>query len=499
MAFLLMSSPLSFAQQLFPIENASIVVCPASAEQMKLPSFTEKNCRSKTISEVDPQNNAIWLKANLKVSAEMLKEQPLALFIFGKTSSEAYLNGHYLGNNGTPSFYAADEYTGKMDVMFYAPQQWLKTGNNEIVLRLSAHHGFISLNAPINFIGLGKYAPPSAYFQRSIPLVLLGALLIGTIYLLVLTLQSANHQKYVLFLLMSFFASGQLFAEISRGLFNYNYPIHDIRLITIVLLSISFGCCLLIYVINKFTAKNKMKWLILSMVLTLVSVTLIPGFDAKTATAILVPTLISIFLLVMKYRLEPSKQALSYTFVFTIFSVIIIATLTTFHDMMYYYLITGMMIYLFAKQARELVNEQNQRQAEEQQVAKLQFKLDQNKQLQTPKKLTLTSSGKTELILTQSIIYCKAAGDYVELFLSDKQQRLYSGSLKSIEDQLPSTFLKVHRSYIVNLDSIVSLSSSSTNEESKSTSSGYLILTDNVQVPVSRRILPMVRGVINKT
>lgn len=111
--------------------------------------------------------------------------------------------------------------------------------------------------------------------------------------------------------------------------------------------------------------------------------------------------------------------------------------------------------------------------------------------------MKISSAGKTELLPTETIIYCKAAGDYVEIHLKNQQQSLYSGSLKSIERQLPNTFLKVHRSYVVNLDYILSIKKSKASGASSTSSSGFLVLQNGEEVPVSRRILPRVRGVID--
>ena len=65
------------------------------------------------------------------------------------------------------------------------------------------------------------------------------------------------------------------------------------------------------------------------------------------------------------------------------------------------------------------------------------------------------------------------------------RELLYSGSLKSIADQLPTTFVRVHRSYVVNIDKVISMKRDGEN--------GYLVLTNDTQIPVSRRMMPQVR------
>ena len=140
------------------------------------------------------------------------------------------------------------------------------------------------------------------------------------------------------------------------------------------------------------------------------------------------------------------------------------------------------------------VKEKKLRKEEEQQLVKLQLKVDQLAQNQSPTTLHLSSAGKIEVIPVNDIAYCKAAGDYVEIFLTNKSHSLFSGTLKSIEDQLPSTFLKVHRSYVVNLDEVMSVTSS----KNGAASSGMLALKSGDEIPVSRRVLPHVRGVFKR-
>ena len=104
---------------------------------------------------------------------------------------------------------------------------------------------------------------------------------------------------------------------------------------------------------------------------------------------------------------------------------------------------------------------------------------------------------KVELIASEQIAYCKAAGDYVELYLDGNKEILFSGNLKELETQLPTTFLRVHRSYLVNMDYIRSLSSKSLKQEKAISGGGFLTLEGDHEVPVSRRIMPQVRNALN--
>jgi len=61
----------------------------------------------------------------------------------------------------------------------------LTLGHNEIALRMSSHHGLLSLTSPVHYIGLAAYLDPTAetlshYWPSLLPF---GALLIGAFYM----------------------------------------------------------------------------------------------------------------------------------------------------------------------------------------------------------------------------------------------------------------------------------------------------------------------------
>jgi len=108
----------------------------------------------------------------------------------------------------------------------------------------------------------------------------------------------------------------------------------------------------------------------------------------------------------------------------------------------------------------------------------------------TAEHIQINSSGKMERVAINDILYCQASGDYVELHLISNRQLLFSGSLKKLAELMPANFIKVHRSYLVNLDCIRALKSDSGN--------GQLILTNDNTIPVSRRMMPRVRETISE-
>jgi hypothetical protein len=450
----------ALAQTVIPIDHNEVIVCPATSDSEMPPAFNEPGCNTVTAAEIDPQNKALWLKAKLELPDQVLKnDQPYAIYVYAKSSSRVFFNGHYLGQNGTPSLAANKEFAGLMDTSFYLPPDLIKQNHNELVLQLSSHHGFLQLKAPIHFIGLGSYAlqASSIWQDNWLSLIPLGALIMGAVYFAVSSFNPYRRRSHLLFFLMALFAASQLLAELSRPLFSYTYPMHDVRLLLIVSFAMGFGCSLWIYNVLKFAERHKALWIGGGIVLTLAAVLMVQGFDTKTSIAILMPALLSTLLIAYRLTQQRSPKLWLFLLVYGVLSAAIQLSLGRFHDSVFYYLISLVLGFLFVQQAQELNNEQAKRKIEEQQVAKLQLKLDQLSQKQSPHKLKISSAGKVEWVSTDSLIYCKAAGDYTELFFSDQKSILYSGNLKELESQLPSTFLRVHRSYVVNTDCIAAL------------------------------------------
>lgn len=479
------------AKSLVVINNNDVSVCYTEIHQK--PDFTQ--CEKKPFYQVDPQHKALWFKATIELDkAFMQRQKPLALFVFGKMSSEVYFNNQLLGNNGTPSHIEENEFPGNMDTRFYVPPQLIKEGNNEVVIYASSHHGLLTLYSPLHFIGLAEYNEPASFFQRDlmISLSLLGALLLGSLYIAMMVYQSEDKKVTALMLLMSVFASVQLFMELFRTLVNYSYPVHDLRLIMIVLSAFGFGLAFLAFTLEKFKIKNAKIWLLFGGGLTALSMNVYPGFDGKTTLALLLPALINFGISVFVYRQSKTKENLIYCFLFLGLSITIVLTFNQFHSLYFYYIVTIVMALLISLKAKELIIEKTKRKEEEEQLLKLKFKLEQVSQQTNSTKLTVKSAGKTHILVTEDILYCKASGDYVDLQMKNKQHHLFHGTLKHLESQLPPSFLKVHRSYLVNLNEVFSINSS----KNGSSTSGQLILTTGDDIPVSRRILPQVKAAV---
>jgi DNA-binding LytR/AlgR family response regulator len=69
------------------------------------------------------------------------------------------------------------------------------------------------------------------------------------------------------------------------------------------------------------------------------------------------------------------------------------------------------------------------------------------------KRIAVKSGQKIHVITVSDVLYIQSEGDYVQIFTSDGKY-LKEQTMKYFETNLPSQFVRVHRSYIVNIEAI---------------------------------------------
>jgi two-component system LytT family response regulator len=98
--------------------------------------------------------------------------------------------------------------------------------------------------------------------------------------------------------------------------------------------------------------------------------------------------------------------------------------------------------------------------------------------LQGMNKIGLPTMEGLQMIPVHSIISCESDDNYTILFLNDRKKMVVSCTLKDIEELLHDySFIRVHRSYLVNLNEI---------EKYVKGEGGYLVMSDGSNIDVSR-------------
>lgn len=93
-------------------------------------------------------------------------------------------------------------------------------------------------------------------------------------------------------------------------------------------------------------------------------------------------------------------------------------------------------------------------------------------------KIALPLTGKIVYFDLEEIIYCKADGNYTEIYLKGNKREILSKKIKNVEELINNNnFFRVHNSFLVNIQHI---------REYIKGDGNYLVLDDQTKIPVSR-------------
>ena len=465
-----------------------VTVCPADPEQTTPPDFETPPCERVGAEAIDPQGALIWVRTSIHLDATRgTNGAPLSLYFSGKMASEVYLNGVFVGSNGTPASDKASEVPGRMDVELYPPQDLFRVGENEVVFRASAHHGVIDLYRPLHIIGIapaGMFST-TALVQFNLSLATLSLFLLGGLYFGVMAVISTSRDRSLVLSLICFFAAGQMVSESLRSVVPYAYPVHDLRLIAIAGFSLAFGLSIAFHILRTFEAKNTLRWVgTLAGVTSLFMLTM-QGFDYKALIGMSVP-LIGALIATGFWTYQGRSRAFLHFVALLIFLLAIVLFRGLFLDTVFFLLVAVFLLLLFVEQALTLASEERERRSEEARADRLEQALAEVEERAETNHIKVKSAGKIERIATSQIVHCRGAGGYSEIILVGGRTVLHSAGLNELEDALPAIFLRVHKSHLINIMFVEAL----TREPS---GTGSLRLKDQVSVPVSRRIMPKVR------
>jgi DNA-binding LytR/AlgR family response regulator len=110
---------------------------------------------------------------------------------------------------------------------------------------------------------------------------------------------------------------------------------------------------------------------------------------------------------------------------------------------------------------------------------------------QNIKYIVARRQGKYYLIYLRDVSYFKAEGYVVEVFLKSGQTELIDKSLAQLEQILPENFIRIHRSYIVDLQDVISYHHDKGGVYN-------ITLKDETVLPLGRKYNRVLRGLLIK-
>lgn len=487
----------------FEYAEPQVRVCPARALDLVPPDFDAPACRTLLLGQLDPQQRHLWLRKTLSVGHKE-HARLVGLLVSAKASSQVYLNGVLLGSNGRPGDTVVDEIAGQMDVVLPIPSGLLKIGDNQLALRMSSHQGWLRLDQPIHAIVLVPYLnAQDQILRRSLwALLPLGGFVLASCYFASMTWRRERKLRPALLAALSLLPALQLLLEISRGVFAYRYPLHDLRLLGIVLCSVLFGLCLVAILASQFVPRAAQRWLALITVLVMAAaVAWVSDMDGKASIALLIASFFGIGIAVYGGTRVPGANASdagAHAIALAAFAALNLLAQSMFLDVYFFYGIAALLVFLMVQQAGAYVCEAQLQREQRTRADRLEAALYERAlapselipglvpELVPELVLSIVSLGKIRRIAASSIVHIQGAGDYSELHLSGGENVLHTVGLNALEAELPSYFLRVHRSHLVNTRLVERL-------QQAEGGTGTLFLQHGMSVPVSRRIMPGVR------
>ena len=123
-------------------------------------------------------------------------------------------------------------------------------------------------------------------------------------------------------------------------------------------------------------------------------------------------------------------------------------------------------------------------------VNSIQKLLDGLVTVKHPETIAIPTSDGFLMARNEEILYLEADENYTTIFLTNNRKYMSCGSIKRFEDILDKNlFFRTHRSFIVNIGHHL--------KEFSRKEGNMVILTNNIKIPVARRILPDFLAKIN--
>ncbi|QHL92090.1 LytTR family transcriptional regulator (plasmid) [Sphingomonas changnyeongensis] len=361
-------------------------------------------------------------------------DTPLAVDIDAMASAEVRWNGSLIGRNGIPGADRSSEVAGLYTASIPIPPRLVRPGDNHVTIILSAHHLWFSVRQPIHRLVIGPPRDAEAYTLRhylptvatlvvpACALLLLGALLfLGQIGRTVLP---------VMTILALIVVQGLI--EISKIAVPYTYPEHLARLTVLTGLTAVVGLLLVVLTCRVFLPL--WTWAVSggAAVAMAVACLLSPGLD-RQAVAVFVVALLAVAAGAAPGTMRRDPRAGTLLIAAVSLAIWAYRTGPDFLDTVYYVTAAGAAIALgLAALLRPA-------------------KTNDAPVAVTEPSITLRDGARHHIMLPSQITFLKAEDDYCTLYLADGREIMVTMTLKAALALMPAGFIRIHRSYAINV------------------------------------------------
>lgn len=436
--------------------------------------YDDRSWQTRRTEETPSQQRIVWIRTPVGLEPRQLGKRPLGVHVSALAAYEVFWNGRLIGRSGSPAPSAAAERQGEVDGHFAIPPDLLRAGDNLLAVRLSSFHLPMRVKHSLLQLSVGDYQVGSTQTLRGYvaAIITAGVLLLGGVYFGFAYLTDRINRGALLLALLSLTLLVQLSVEVSRAFVGYPYGLHLWRVGAIFVLASLFSVLLVAYVRQEFW-RDGGRWLIWAVVFWCpAAFFLFGGFDDRTY-AVILGSAAAAAVAAGPAALTGSRAALLTLVGSVAMTLPLVGAFPAFLDQDFYViasaLIAGLCLHRALQEPVHPIVPAVQAVTEGDDV-----------------RLPLLSARSVELWDPRSFLMIKGADDYAEIILTGGATRLHRGRLSELEARLPQSFLRVHRSYIVNMDRALELSSSA--------GSLRIRLEEGAWAPVSRTYVRDVRA-----
>lgn len=409
----------------------------------------------------DPQEGPLWVEGRYDLP-QQLPSAPLAFSMSGLFSAELYWNGELIGRKGRPAADAEREIAGSIDRSIPIPERLLSRTDNRWALKISSNHKGYRAPSAVQRLEIGPYRGPTRQLTYYLPALLVSGGILACLFVALGRATSSERPRAVWLAASSGFLLAALGSEISRSVLNYSYDWHVVRQVTTLAMLGAHCACLLAAELTGVdrSARRKLKLLIgTAATLAFAGILLGSGFDRKMEFVLGASYLALVGSAVLNsgaHRVPNPVMAVAAAA-----ALLLILRQANFLD-------AGVYAFGVAFIAGGLVR--GPARAAEAAPVK-----------QERPRLLLSFRGMERLVDWDAVYCIRASGNDCEILLRGGHSLCDSRGLGKLLESAPPTFLRVHKSFAVNLCRVRAI-------ERLNRGSHVVVLEDGSKAPLSRGI-----------
>lgn len=363
-------------------------------------------------------------------------ENPLVVEIDAMASETVRWNGAVIGTNGMPGRSRTSEMPGRYSASLPVPKALVRPGANQVVIVLSSHRLWFPVGQPIHRIEIGPGHDAEAYTLRHyLPtLVTLALPACGLLALAALLVVGRIGRAAIPVMAVLGAIVVQGLIEVSKIAVTYTYPWHLARMVSLTALTIIVGM-LLVGLASRLFIRSRTAIVVSVAGMAMGTACLIVGGPDRQSLAAFEIAILAVAVVAAPAALSRDRRAILPMPITVALALWAYFAGPDFLDAGYYVSAAGAAVALGLTAILRPVP---------------------IREISVPAPaveptMTLRDGARHHVITPSQLIFLKADDDYCSLHMVDGRELLVTRTLKAVLALLPPGFVRIHRSYAINV------------------------------------------------